>query len=49
MVKSVDNVSERQRDWRLLDIFHGYRLLVAITFVLSALLLAETSFFREVD
>ncbi len=39
----------RRQDWRLLSIFHGYRLLISLTFSVSAILFADTSFFRTVD
>lgn len=50
MKRLVGRVRDDSRqDWRLLAIFHGYRLLLALTFTLSAIFLADTAFFREVD
>ena len=39
----------RQDSWRLLAIFHGYRVLLSICFVLSALFLSDTGFFADMD
>ncbi|HVK53772.1 MAG TPA: ATP-binding protein [Burkholderiales bacterium] len=39
----------KREDWRLLSVFHGYRLLLAFTFTISVSLLADTGFFRSVD
>ena len=47
--KHSDGIGHRHDSWRLLSIFHGYRALLSLTFALSAVLLSETSFFREVD
>ncbi|HVK54808.1 MAG TPA: hypothetical protein VM532_07235, partial [Burkholderiales bacterium] len=39
----------KREDWRLLSVFHGYRLLLAFTITISVSLLADTGFFRSVD
>jgi two-component system sensor histidine kinase PilS (NtrC family) len=49
LVTPKDSLKNKREDWRLLSIFHGYRLLLALTFTVSAIVLADTGFFRAVD
>lgn len=39
----------KQEDWRLLSLFHSYRIVLALTLVISSILFADTTFFRSVN
>jgi two-component system sensor histidine kinase PilS (NtrC family) len=47
--KSHYGVWRGQDSWRLLAIFHGYRVLLSLTFTASTLLFSETNLFRGFD
>ena len=36
-------------DWRLLSLFHSYRIVLALTLAVCSILLADASFFRAID